>query len=299
LLFLLECAATVDAQNDAGDTPLHLAVWFGNVSCVASLLTYDASMVSTNTFGFDPYSNVMARSPLIAKKKKLPSDLRKALGLLVDKMPALGDHMNAALTHQGRSMHRREQRLPSSSRSPSRAATPSPSRDSLRDSTASSFDDGTPPDTPPILGAGSSNSHSTGSSSSSRSRSASPATKKALEGEEVRATTTAGGALPTAAAEEARHSRSSLDFSIDDDDDDDDDEFHDAEDDASDFENDGDDDEKEEETRAAGEQAGSPSGGTAASALGPELPAFRFDGPPTDAALAAAASSAAAGYGVK
>jgi len=122
LLFLLECAVAVNAQNDAGDTPLHLAVWFGNVECIASLLNYDASLVATNTFGFDPYSNVMARSPL-ARRKKLPSDLRRSLALLAERMPALADR-NAM---HGRN-HLREQRLPSSSQSPSRAATPSSSR---------------------------------------------------------------------------------------------------------------------------------------------------------------------------
>jgi ankyrin repeat protein len=82
LLLLLEYAAAPDAANDVGDSPLHLATWFGNHECVKQLLTYSASASLLNALGLDPYANVISRSPL-AKKKKLPSDLRKALALLV------------------------------------------------------------------------------------------------------------------------------------------------------------------------------------------------------------------------
>ena len=118
LLFLLEYAALVDVQNDVGDTPLHLAVWFGNRECVRHLLEYSASLDTLNSFGLDPYNNVFsryahlfcARSPSpaailscasllvspphrspLARKKKLPSDLRRSLSLLVEKMPSLAE----------------------------------------------------------------------------------------------------------------------------------------------------------------------------------------------------------------
>lgn len=83
LLFLLECAAAPDANNGVGDSPLHLATWFGNHKCVKHLLAYNASTELPNALGLDPYANVISRSPL-AKKKKLPSNLRKALALIVN-----------------------------------------------------------------------------------------------------------------------------------------------------------------------------------------------------------------------
>jgi hypothetical protein len=72
----------VDAQNDVGDTPLHLAVWFGNYESVKMLLEYSAPVNMLNSHGLDPYHNVMERSPLV-KKQKLPSGLKRSLKLLL------------------------------------------------------------------------------------------------------------------------------------------------------------------------------------------------------------------------
>ena len=77
----------VDVQNDVGDTPLHLAAWFGNQDCVRHLLDYSAPVGVANAYGLDAYHNVMARSPL-AQKRKMPSELRRSLALIFDQMPA-------------------------------------------------------------------------------------------------------------------------------------------------------------------------------------------------------------------
>lgn len=87
LTFLLEYAAQVNAQNDVGDTPLHLAVWFGNYESVKMLLEYSAPVALLNSYGLNAYFNVMERSPLV-KKQKLPSGLRRSLKLLSKWMPA-------------------------------------------------------------------------------------------------------------------------------------------------------------------------------------------------------------------
>jgi len=48
---------------------------------VKFLIDYSASIHVLNTFGLDPHTNVLTRSPL-AQKKKYPSGLRKALALI-------------------------------------------------------------------------------------------------------------------------------------------------------------------------------------------------------------------------
>lgn len=74
----------VDVQNSVGDSPLHLAVWFGNHDCVRHLLDYSAPVDLVNAHGLDSYQNVMARSPL-AQKRKIPSELRRSLALVFDR----------------------------------------------------------------------------------------------------------------------------------------------------------------------------------------------------------------------
>ncbi len=86
--------ANVDSVNKVGDTPLHLGVWFGSADCVAHLLNYSASCV-LNSLGLDPHSNVMSRSPLIAKKKKLPSDLRRSLAMVLEKLSSANSPSSA------------------------------------------------------------------------------------------------------------------------------------------------------------------------------------------------------------
>lgn len=94
VLFLCILPANVDCVNQAGDTPLHLSVWFSNVDSVAHLLNYSASIIS-NSLGYDPHANVMFRSPLIAKKKKFPADLRRCLAMVLEKISSVNSPSTA------------------------------------------------------------------------------------------------------------------------------------------------------------------------------------------------------------
>jgi len=49
----------VGLSDNAGDTPLHLAVWRGNKECAVLLMEYGADVEATNAIGHTPYSNVL------------------------------------------------------------------------------------------------------------------------------------------------------------------------------------------------------------------------------------------------
>eukprot|EP00004_Rigifila_ramosa_P025549 TRINITY_DN766_c0_g1_i11.p1 TRINITY_DN766_c0_g1~~TRINITY_DN766_c0_g1_i11.p1 ORF type:complete len:202 (+),score=17.05 TRINITY_DN766_c0_g1_i11:145-750(+) len=51
---LISQGAQVDAQNNGGETPLHIACYFGNAPCAAVLLKYGAQRGGINKYGKTP-----------------------------------------------------------------------------------------------------------------------------------------------------------------------------------------------------------------------------------------------------